>query len=718
MKRILFSLIPVISFFTFSCSSDTIWDIDADQFSARVRHGDIEFLRHIEYSEVDLDEIILLGPGTPLVFSYFYDELGMEGFARDMLRIEWDESFGIWRRFAGERLIDRLIAAREYADAEELSEEYIRYYGEPYFGYRRLCEAMYWQRKDRTVLDMLERLHADFPVEAAADPELMLFHAVSSSRLEIPGWDDLFIQLFRQIPSSGVLIRAYTYINDSDARREYFSEEELSFFNARVLTATDRYSDASEIYAELLKTMSPVISGESTYREIGRVFLISSRLREGAELIINHATGDPHFYSFFSAGRLLRAAGDYDRAVELFSEAGTLAENDSGLSDRALWYSLDCLLKAGPYRFAESVPEYAERWHSGAFFADLFEEAAARMTADREWGKIWELYKQLHTKMDDNTAALYAHILLQAEESGLFLPPYQEGEAGRDELVSDAVAHHLYGYYHLFALPPDGGVPEILLNIGEEQPPVPAGIESEEGKLIRSFLSFSLFRDAYALMERYGKNLSDGELLQFASQLKDAGLFRESISLVNTGMKRESWDMTKESFDVLFPKAYSHTIERTAKRYAVDPWVFTALIREESYFDPAAVSRAGAVGLSQLMPATAEDTARRMGFEAPQLQDPEDNLSIGGYYFGSLLQRFDNNHLYAVCAYNAGPTRMRRWAASYGDLPAPLLIEAIPFKETRNHAKKVLVSSVLYGYLYGDRDPKSTIQFYLSGQSK
>ena len=88
------------------------------------------------------------------------------------------------------------------------------------------------------------------------------------------------------------------------------------------------------------------------------------------------------------------------------------------------------------------------------------------------------------------------------------------------------------------------------------------------------------------------------------------------------------------------------------------------------------------------------------------------NLAIGASHFGGLVKLLDNLPK-ALMAYNAGLSRVRRWEEAYGDLPADLFIEAIPFAETRNYVRKILVSAVAYGHLYQDLSAGEIVRLLL-----
>lgn len=129
-----------------------------------------------------------------------------------------------------------------------------------------------------------------------------------------------------------------------------------------------------------------------------------------------------------------------------------------------------------------------------------------------------------------------------------------------------------------------------------------------------------------------------------------------------------------------------------------------AISRQESLFNIQAVSPAGARGLMQLMPGTAQLVAKKVGlpYEPARLTtDPAYNMTLGATYFQQMLDRFRGNHVLAVAAYNAGPGRVARWLERFGDPRDPTVdtvswIEQIPFSETRNYVQRVLENAVIY----------------------
>jgi soluble lytic murein transglycosylase len=161
-------------------------------------------------------------------------------------------------------------------------------------------------------------------------------------------------------------------------------------------------------------------------------------------------------------------------------------------------------------------------------------------------------------------------------------------------------------------------------------------------------------------------------------------------------------------WEATWPLAFRPLIERHAKAAKVDPDLLQGLIREESRFNPRARSATGALGLAQLMPATARQVAASLRLPKvteQTLLQPGDNIRLGATYLGQLLTQFEGNTAYAVAAYNAGPTAVARWRRALPDAEIDEWVEHIAFEETRDYVKKVLGSYSAYKLLYASESP-------------
>jgi soluble lytic murein transglycosylase len=192
--------------------------------------------------------------------------------------------------------------------------------------------------------------------------------------------------------------------------------------------------------------------------------------------------------------------------------------------------------------------------------------------------------------------------------------------------------------------------------------------------------------------------------LGLAEALIERGMTIEGINLGWALLAAsDGWD--QQILRVTFPFPYRELVRREAREWGVDPIMLAAIIRQESAFKADIVSRAGAIGLMQVMPPTGAQLARRHGpdpFHEGKLSSPEVNLHLGAAFFVDMSARYDNDLPLVLSAYNAGPTRATRWRA-YPEASDPLrFTERIPFDETRGYVKNVRRNLGLYRALYGD----------------
>lgn len=155
----------------------------------------------------------------------------------------------------------------------------------------------------------------------------------------------------------------------------------------------------------------------------------------------------------------------------------------------------------------------------------------------------------------------------------------------------------------------------------------------------------------------------------------------------------------RDNLKLRFPTAYQNTVASNASKNGIaKDWVFS-LIRQESAFSYQAKSPVGALGMMQIMPATAKEISKSMGIRYKgkySLLQPEKNIQLGTRYMGQLLKRFQGNTILATAAYNAGPTRAKRWQPKHTPMAGDIWIETIPYKETRNYVKNVMTYQAIY----------------------
>lgn len=154
---------------------------------------------------------------------------------------------------------------------------------------------------------------------------------------------------------------------------------------------------------------------------------------------------------------------------------------------------------------------------------------------------------------------------------------------------------------------------------------------------------------------------------------------------------------------IVYPLQYDYMVRQYAYEDHVDPALVVAVILVESKFNQSAASHRGASGLMQIMPDTGKWIAEEMGiknFTPDQLNDVQTNIRMGTWYLAYLLKEYDGNTVLALAAYNAGRGHVDEWMEKYGWDKKFEKIEEIPFTETREYVKMVLLKRERYKALY------------------
>lgn len=199
------------------------------------------------------------------------------------------------------------------------------------------------------------------------------------------------------------------------------------------------------------------------------------------------------------------------------------------------------------------------------------------------------------------------------------------------------------------------------------------------------------------------------EALTRSYALNLGGASRESIYAVEVMMKRVPEDFVPDLLplvvrQLLYPRYFYDAIAGDADRYAADPVLLLAIMREESRFNPRAKSQAAARGLLQFIITTARDIGRDVGLvdlSPEDLYDPVVIIRLGAKYVAELMTRFENNRYAAAAAYNAGPQQVAQWRRLQAAPGDDFFLAAINFDETKHYVRKVMNSYARYGEIYG-----------------
>jgi soluble lytic murein transglycosylase len=554
-------------------------------------------------------------------------------------------------------------------------------------------EALYWSQDDASVLDEASRL-------ASPDAEVLLFRAVSSLRLGLATAHDLVMKLFLDERTSQLHGRFAAFLAAQPGYLPLFSKGDQDVINGRNALLQGAWSTALPLLEDALAAPDPSpVAHTPLLMDMGNAYAAAGRSAAGAVFMQKLSTrlaGQPRADALEQAGKLFRRARDYGDALTLLrtaaEEAPTLDQRD-----RARWFILDILFALAPADLAARVEAEAAHWNDPDYFADVLEDRLSELVGARKWLTLDALRRALSAHGPDSVQAELDYVLARAWQAGR-IRDLAGTSAG--ELFADAARRDPAGYYGILASSMLGQIPDRAV-AGSVPPDGPAGAPLDP--FVMGFLSYGLGGEAYQRLWAFHQGLTDSQVLDAARGFAAAGDLRDSLYFVGALARRRKLDTAE--LELYYPRGYGDILEPLAAAAGISDHVLYGLVREESYFDAAVVSSAGAVGLSQLMPATALPLAQKLKLTDPDLRNPATNLAIGVRHFQDLLGNVDNP-VKALLAYNAGLSRLRQWERASATLPPDLLVESVPIAETRQYVRKILVSSVMYAFLYHDADPR------------
>jgi soluble lytic murein transglycosylase len=210
---------------------------------------------------------------------------------------------------------------------------------------------------------------------------------------------------------------------------------------------------------------------------------------------------------------------------------------------------------------------------------------------------------------------------------------------------------------------------------------------------VEALIDLGFQKEAVAEMVYISKNTNCLEdMLYICSKFQELGEYNLSVK---TAVRLP---FAEKFHDFLYPLAYKDIVEGVSAKHSIDPFLVYSIVREESRFDSAARSSAGAIGLMQVMPRTASalDCKLKLGIkDSHDLVDVKKNLEVGIYYLSRLIKEF-GAYPYAIAAYNAGDEIVKKWIQKGNYKSADVFIEDIPYAETRQYVKRVMTTFFKY----------------------
>ncbi|MDR2095410.1 MAG: lytic transglycosylase domain-containing protein [Treponema sp.] len=462
------------------------------------------------------------------------------------------------------------------------------------------------------------------------------------------------------------------------------------------------------------------------------------------------------------AGRIERQRSRHKEAAALFLRALSFAPGPNE-TDACIWYFLSENLAYQPENTPSITLEYIPRWQDISYYEDFLDDLSSYLCAQGQWKALLQVFYAIRRGAEASITAQYAFLIGRALQEG-FLTPDElktagmeagtEGEtrntvntaaqpdtansaengtetgsgpnagkggAGEDTAERERAARYFFSiagespravfYYRVLSSSYLGGnLTPVVPNEkpAKKKPDVRKFPHADDVGFFLNFFEYG----ASSLLAPYILTMKDelsiDELRTLASAYAAAELWYDANRVISYYENREDYTLTLEDMLINYPHPLSGMIEGRALEMGMPAPLLYGLIRTESLFQSEVVSRAGAVGMTQLMPATAVDMAGRMAKAgvadymengAVNMKDPAVNIHIGAFYLNYLINNL-KSPLLALAAYNGGMGRVKRWREARSALSEDLFIETIEFRETRMYGKRILGSAAIYGYLY------------------
>jgi soluble lytic murein transglycosylase len=485
---------------------------------------------------------------------------------------------------------------------------------------------------------------------------------------------------------------------------------------ADLLFRGKQYSDAANEYQALLTTASEA-ERPGIQLAYGVALNRGGRERDAKRVLdtLTNLTPDQDAERYYNLATIARSQNDEAAVVKYTDQVRTASAQSPSLEQALLLTGNMFLVKPDYDRAIDSYRELATRFPNGTQGPYAHWKVAwlsLRMGRDAEAKKEFEQQIGLYPTSAQVPAALYWRGRLAEEESDASTAQayyqkvsdrfrnYYYGELARQRLKQLKTTAEPAQIALLDHVPPISGSAKLTL---DEIPTDNLRVQKAELLANGALLDFAINELQAASSEEKGNWLT-GEI---ARLYQEAG--RPDMALRTLKRAVPSYfavdlpALPRPYWEGLFPRPYWTDLKKYSSSNALDPYLVASLIRQESEFNPNAVSRANAVGLMQLLPKVGKGVAKQekiKHFTPQSLFTPDVNLRLGTRYFRAMVDKFGGFE-YALAAYNAGADRVETWK-SYGKYRDPQeFVESIPFTETREYVQAILRNESVYKQLYG-----------------
>jgi len=484
---------------------------------------------------------------------------------------------------------------------------------------------------------------------------------------------------------------------------------------ADLLAKGRRYSDAANEYRDLLDEVSPA-DRPSVQLALATALQKSGRNKDAKQILgsVPDSTPDVAAHRLFLLGEVARATDDQDGFLSLQAQLRQTSPNSPWLEQSLLATGNMYLLKRDYDHAIDAYRELQQRFPNGSRASYAHWKVAwlsSRQGRAQDAKQGFDEQIALYPASAEVPAALYWRARYAEEDNEL-------AKARAYYLkLSDRFRNFYYAELarqRLKVLKPTDPVQYALLdrvpplNLGSKvvsSDPPTDDLHVQKAQLLENgaLVDFAV-REIQATAD-----VQDGTwaLAETARLYQDGGRYDRAIEVMKRGVPNyfavDVPELPRVYWEALFPKAYWDDLKRFSTQNELDPYLVASLIRQESEFNPNAISHANAVGLMQLLPVTGKKVAKDVKmhhFNASQLYTPAVNLQLGTRYFKTMVDKFGSFE-YALAAYNAGSDRVEDWLSQGKYRDPQEFVESIPFTETREYVQAILRNASVYKQLYG-----------------
>ena len=488
---------------------------------------------------------------------------------------------------------------------------------------------------------------------------------------------------------------------------------------ADLLMKARRYSEASDEYRELASHATPA-DRPAAELALADALHRSGRNREAkAELsTFVGATSEQNAQRFYILGEVAWASDQNELFYQLVDELRQMAPTSSWLESALLSVANLHLVHHEYDQALDAFRELQQRFPKGSKASYAHWKAAwltLRMGRNDEAKKLFEEQIAAYPGGNEANAALYWRARLAEEDNDPAMARafyqklsdryrnYYYAELARQRMKKLPAGSDPPGEYPLLdRIPPLEHGEKITL---AEAPP--DDLHYQKAKLLGNggLIDLAVRELDKAASDDQDKSWAPAETAQLYT---DTGHYDRAIEVMKRSVPSyfavDIPTLPREYWDALFPRPYWSDLKKFSVANGLDPYLVASLIRQESEFNPVAVSRANAVGLMQLLPRTGKLVAHQVAmkrYSPSQLYTAPVNLELGTRYFRGMVDKFGGSFEQALAAYNAGSDRVEEWMGQGKYRDAAEFVESIPFTETREYVQAIMRNTSVYRQLYG-----------------